>query len=267
MTVNEGQDRGLIDRVTTNHGLMGVLKASGIYIPARKLYHSWYAPRRLRFYSSFVKANELVFDVGANIGTRLTTFLELGARVVAFEPQSRCYGTLLRKYGSHRRVELVHGGMANKEGVGTILLCENDALSSMSGEWIRKVKLSGRFRTLQWGRSEKVRVTTLDKAIQQYGMPAYCKIDVEGYELRVIQGLSRKIPCISYEFNPELREESEAIIEHLMKIGGYEFNYCVGEPTKTELNSWTESGPMISLLRRMRSSHVDIFARCGEAQG
>jgi FkbM family methyltransferase len=263
VTVKEENPAGaFIDRVTTNRNIMAMLKASGMYVPARRLYHSWYAPRRLRFYSSFVKTNDLVFDVGANIGTRLATFLELGAQVVAFEPQSTCFTNLYRRYKSNQKVQVVHAGLDNREGTGTIYLCENDALSSMSEAWIKSVKSSGRFRTLQWGRNEDVRVTTLDGAIERYGMPTYCKIDVEGYELRVIQGLSKGIPCLSFEFNPELQGDAEEIIDHLMRIGAYDFNYCVGEPTRLELTDWAEQGRMVSLLGKIRSSHVDIFARC-----
>jgi len=258
----EDTSEGLIDRVTTNRGLMGVLRASRLYLPARRMYHAWYAPRRLKFYSSFVKANDLVFDVGANIGTRLATFLELGAHVVAFEPQSACFASLSRKYRSDLRVQVVHAGLDNREGVGTIHLCENDALSSMSESWIGSVKSSGRFRALQWGKDEDVRVTTLDRAIEQHGMPTYCKIDVEGYELNVIQGLSKRMPCLSFEFNPELREDAEKIIDHLMRIGAYDFNYCVGEPARLELTDWAQPDRMTSLLRKIRSSHVDVFAKC-----
>lgn len=44
----------------------------------------------LNFYSKFIKADDLVFDIGANIGTRVKIFLKLGANVVAFEPQPDC---------------------------------------------------------------------------------------------------------------------------------------------------------------------------------
>ena len=257
----DGSAEGLIDRVTTSHSLMAVLKASRMYGPARNLYHSWYAPRRLRFYSSFVKRGDLVFDVGANIGTRLATFVDLGARVVAFEPQTLCFAALRRRFESNKRVQVVHAGLGQSEGTGTIRLCENDSLSSMSEAWVRGVKSSRRFGTLQWGRSEEVSMTTLDRAIERYGMPAYCKIDVEGYELNVIRGLSKAIPCLSFEFNMELMSDAEEIVDRLTAIGAYEFNYCVGEPARLELVDWASPGSMTSTLGTVRSGHVDVFAR------
>jgi len=38
-------------------------------------------------YGQVIRHNDLVFDVGANIGFKSALFLGLGARVVAFEPQ------------------------------------------------------------------------------------------------------------------------------------------------------------------------------------
>ena len=253
--------RFFIDRLTTSHRLMATLRASRLYSPLRRLYHSWYAHSRLKFYSSFVNPNDLVFDIGANIGTRLGTFLELGARVVAVEPQTSCLSALNRKYGSNPRVTLVHVGIDDEEGTRTIHLCENDALSSMSDKWIDSVRASGRFGTLQWSRKEAVTVTTLDKMIERFGVPAYCKIDVEGYELHVIQGLSTGIPCLSFEFNPELRGEAEEALSHLSGIGNYLYNYCIGEPSRLELAQWIGADQMISVLNGIGSGHLDIFAK------
>ena len=40
-----------------------------------------------KLYGQFVKPGDLVFNVGANVGTRTQIFVDLGAEVVAFEPQ------------------------------------------------------------------------------------------------------------------------------------------------------------------------------------
>ncbi|MBP8273948.1 MAG: hypothetical protein KAY59_05920, partial [Acidobacteria bacterium] len=46
--------------------------------------------RRAAFYRPFISPSDLVFDVGANLGTHSMCFRALGARVVAFEPQPHC---------------------------------------------------------------------------------------------------------------------------------------------------------------------------------
>jgi hypothetical protein len=46
-----------------------------------------------------------------------------------------------------------------------------------------------------------VPVTTLDDTISKLGVPQHCKIDVEGYELEVLKGLSQAIPTPSFEYH------------------------------------------------------------------
>ena len=43
------------------------------------------ALQQLDFYSQFIKGDDLVFDVGANVGNKTDLFLQLGAKAVAVE--------------------------------------------------------------------------------------------------------------------------------------------------------------------------------------
>jgi FkbM family methyltransferase len=59
---------------------------------------------------------------------------------------------------------------------------------------VRAVRASGRFSEFEWNDELEVPMRTLDELIREYGVPDFCKIDVEGYEFGVIQGLSRPNP-------------------------------------------------------------------------
>jgi hypothetical protein len=48
-------------------------------------------------YAQFVRAGDLCFDIGANIGSRSRVFRALGAHVVAVEPQPASLKTLRRE--------------------------------------------------------------------------------------------------------------------------------------------------------------------------
>jgi hypothetical protein len=48
-----------------------------------------------------------------------------------------------------------------------------------------------------------VNVATLDSLIDEFGVPDYAKIDVEGFDLEVLRGLSRPIPLLSFEYNSQ----------------------------------------------------------------
>ena len=47
--------------------------------------------KQLHFYREFTGPGDLCFDVGANTGNRIDPLLQLGAKVVAVEPQKNCY--------------------------------------------------------------------------------------------------------------------------------------------------------------------------------
>src|SRR5919205_100885 len=57
-------------------------------------------------YARFVKAGDLVFDVGAHVGDRIAAFRRLGARVIACEPNPSLVPTLRRLYGNDAMVML-----------------------------------------------------------------------------------------------------------------------------------------------------------------
>ena len=63
------------------------------------------------FYSQYVKSGQLCFDVGANMGNRTDILLQLGAKVVAVEPQESCCRHLTGKFGNNPNFTLVTKAM------------------------------------------------------------------------------------------------------------------------------------------------------------
>jgi hypothetical protein len=51
-----------------------------------------------------------------------------------------------------------------------------------------------------------VDVITFDSAIEDFGAPDYCKIDVEGWEYEVLSSLNISIPLVSFEYHLSKRE-------------------------------------------------------------
>ena len=66
----------------TSRALAGVIRSL-------RIYHGPDAPRAEMdaLYAQFLKPGDLVFDIGAHIGDRTSSFRRLGAHVVALEPQ------------------------------------------------------------------------------------------------------------------------------------------------------------------------------------
>lgn len=215
------------------------------------------------FYSQFIKTGDLCFDVGANMGNRTRIFLKLGARVVAVEPQPRCARFLLSHFGHEDGFALLKTALGEREGLGEMMISRETALSSLSEEWVRRVRESGRFKDSQWHRRQAVDITTLDRLIQQEGMPAFIKVDVEGYEYPVIKGLMQPVRTLSFEFTPEFMDAACQCIAHLSALGDIRLNYAMGETMVLVLSEWVMPEPMIDILNAQRNSGLfgDVYVR------
>ncbi|AKD58802.1 hypothetical protein SD10_26230 [Spirosoma radiotolerans] len=194
------------------------------------------AGRRKKFYGTLIHPGDLCFDVGANIGNRTAIFLALNARVVAVEPQPACVERLTRRFKD--RITVIAKGLGAQEGELPIHIGSNSTLSSFSEEWIDTVQ--DRFAGYKWTETLTVPVTTLDQLIAAYGVPSFCKIDVEGFELQVLQGLTQPIPMLSLEYAvPEAKNNLVAAIDLLSSLAtDVRFNYSPGESMRMAMPSF-----------------------------
>lgn len=256
---------------------MGILKSllpESIYVSYIKLFNRFKneeihiddeitQEKRKQFYSQFLNANDTVFDVGANYGNRVIPFLNLGCKVIAIEPQEKCNKYLENKFGN--QIQIIKKGLSTKEEIKEFYISNSSTISTFSKDWLDKVK-DGRFKHYEWNKVEKIEMTTLDKVIAEFGKPRFIKIDVEGYELEVIKGLSTSIPYISIEYNvPENTDKSIGCIEHLYNIeNNCKFNYSVGESMQLELKDWLLKDEFITLINTdsfVKTSFGDIYIK------
>ena len=221
-----------------------------------------------RHYAAFVKPGDLCFDVGAHLGDRVRAFTQLGARVVALEPQPRIMAMLRRIHGRHPAVTLIEAAVGAEAGQAILQVSQaNPTLSTLSDQWRRQVAASPRFAGARWQEQVAVPVTTLDALIAAYGRPDFCKIDVEGFEAEVLAGLSQPLPALSFEVIPVARDQAFACLERLATLGPYRFNVSLGErkhlifpewQTREALARWLES-------RGPEDPSGDVYARLGAA--
>lgn len=222
----------------------------------------------LRFYSQFIKKGDLCFDVGANIGDKTEIFLQLGAAVVAVEPQESCWRVLKRRFRNND-VYVVSKALDKCVGSKEFFIDRSHTISSMSRQWIDSVRKSGRFSTHKWNDKMIAETTTLDALIAEYGNPAFCKIDVEGFEFEVLQGLSQPIVAMSFEFVPEYLASVLNCVEHLSKLGEMTFNYCLGDSTDFALSSWADADEIINVLNSLPNELTvqgDVYVRSSSSE-
>lgn len=238
---------------------MGLLRSIAIY------YANPFKLRQMRhFYAQFIQPGDLCFDIGAHVGNRLWVWTKLGARVVGVEPQPRCLQLLRRWYGRHPQVILVGEAVGAKNGQQQLFISErHPTVTTLSKPWIEAVQKVPSFAAVQWAQTVTVNVTTLDDLIARFGEPIFCKIDVEGYELDVLCGLSRPLRALSFEYIPAAKAMAINCIERLQQLGDYEFNWSVGEQHRWRAPQWIDSGALVAWLQGL-SPHAnsgDIYAR------
>lgn len=218
--------------------------------------------KRADFYRQFVRPDDLVFDVGANMGNRAKVFLYLGARVLAVEPQPLCVGVLRHLARRDPRLTLLQKAVGRETGTSIMYVSDAHTLSTLSHEWIERTTASGRFASVRWQRRETVETATLDQLIGAHGVPAFVKIDVEGYEHEVLAGLSAVIPCVSFEFAAENSESTLYCVDRLASFGSYEFQVSPGESMVFCLRQWVSADEIRGLIRGAAiGPDGDVYAR------
>lgn len=202
--------------------------------------------------------NALCFDIGANIGNRTKTFLDLGySHVIAVEPQNDCFAILNDRFKSYPEVTIINKAVSYELGISKIYISTANTISSMDDEFIKTVK-KDRFQNYNWDKEEEINTITLDSLISEYGNPDFIKIDVEGFELNVLKGLSTPVKCISFEYTPELHNKSIMCINRLESVStNYLYNFSLGESLEFVFSEWTNKEILDMWLQNNVSNKKD----------
>jgi len=222
----------------------------------KKLLHYFKEKKKLQFYHQFIQPNNLVFDVGANMGNRTILFLKLGAKVIGFEPQKVCSDYLKSEFIKEKEFTLIEMALGANKGEAQMLISNSHTISTLSEEWVKTTKQSGRFSKHEWKNRQQVQVTTLDNVIEKYGVPAFIKVDVEGYEFEVLSGLTYPIRCISIEFASENIENTFKCIEYMSSLSNVSFQYSAGESLKFSLPTWVSDKDIKCFLTKVTNQNL-----------
>ena len=214
------------------------------------------------------RRKDLIFDLGANHGFKTRVFLELGARVIAVDPDERNQKTLAERFLAYRLrkkpVVVVGKAVSDRNGHETFWISEPGfAMNTLSAKWMEALGNDpARFgRTFEFRGKRQVETITLEQMISTYGLPFYIKIDVEGYEPNVLKGLQTAVPYLSFEVNlPDFRSEGEQCIARLREIAANGvFNCAVGD--RLMFSDWMSHDAFAKAFVEIRETSVEVFWR------
>jgi len=251
----------------TKNSFISLADRVGGYRPVRNLYQRalnrpyWrFRVRRREFFRQFIDPGDLVFDIGANKGEYAEMLLELGARVVAIEPEPTIAKRTRQRFP---QVRVVAAAAGPAPGHGRLRVNRHHALASMSERWVAATSSDA------WTAGHiDVPVVTLDQLIRDHGSPAFAKIDVEGYEAEVLSGLSEPLPQIWFEYQCRLITATHKVLARLAELASYDFNLTQNYPgldTGFLLPAHVTADALLAEIEDLRDQdeliYGDVYAR------
>lgn len=169
-----------------------------------------------------------IFDIGANVGAFTEECLKQypNSEVIVVEPNDMLLKTLKNKF-SNKNVTILNRLVStnNNEEVD-FFIANTNTISTASKDWVNNSRFAN---THRWNEGVKKKTINLDELIKQYGQPDLIKIDVEGYELEVIKGLSTKQKEICFEWAEEQYDKINQTCNYLKLIGYTNFGVIYGD--------------------------------------
>jgi FkbM family methyltransferase len=124
---------------------------------------------------------EVVFDIGANVGQSVTSYVHHfdRAKIFCFEPVSISFSTLKNAFADHPNVHCFKMALSSRKGVGRILMEGSSDMYRIADSTVHSD-----------ARTEDIEMDTLDEFCIQQHIPriSLVKIDTEGHDLEVLKG-------------------------------------------------------------------------------
>lgn len=176
------------------------VKSSIINLIKTLILRNDFEPKMVKLFQTLIKKDDVVIDVGANIGCTSILFGELANQVISFEPSPTTFNLLQQniKQSGLENITLLNSALGSNPGVSEITYAE----SNRSGGFISNKT------TITTGHvTEQIEIEKLDNIIHDLNISKldFMKIDVEGFEKEVIEGARDTInkfqPIIVLELN------------------------------------------------------------------
>ncbi len=165
--------------------------------------------------------NELIFDIGANIGNWSLKNYSSDKQIIAVEAVPETFNKLIQNIGKDKNIICINYAVSNssQEEI-TFYKAKADTLSTLNLDWLTSP--SSRFGGMNYD-IIKCKTITIDNLIEKYGKPNLIKIDTEGGEYICVQSLNQKVDNLCFEWASETNDITFKTLDHLVKLGFNKF--------------------------------------------
>ena len=211
-----------------------------------------------KFYSKIINENHLCFDIGANIGKKSKLFLSTGAKVIAFEPQQECVKNLSILKTKYKKFSFHVVAIDSCEGNKLLNTSNYSEIATFSDDFKNIYKN----KNVIWLDQKMVPTVSLNRIIELYGLPYFCKIDVEGYEFEILSSLNFNIPLIEFEVVAGFKKKAIDTINFLDNKNT-SYNYTLNEQPYFQFKNWTNLKDIINVIKQLPDNqfHINIFVK------
>ena len=140
----------------------------------------------LKLCSKYVKPDSVVFDIGSNIGIHSIYFsnIAVDGRIYSFEPSISTFQLLLNNIKHCKNIVPINTGISDISSLFTFYECDDNALSSLKDT--QRSSIQNRYEVLCFNLDDFIKLFSINRV-------DFVKIDVEGLEYEVLQGMKNAI--------------------------------------------------------------------------
>jgi FkbM family methyltransferase len=194
-------------------------------------------PHLQRAIRHYVAAGDTVYDIGANIGyvsLSLAKRVGSGGKVIAFEPVPQNVEALRQNIAINglSNVRLLEVAASTNAGDAVIRMAENPSTASLV--WHRNDSSAAEFH---------IKTVSIDELVEagELAYPKFVKIDVEGAEGSVLQGMRRTLAAARPVLFVECSEAGREISWPLLRDLGYQCQSAITGKSINEFEHYRHS--------------------------
>lgn len=135
-------------------------------------------------------------------------------------------------------------------------------LNTLEPRWVDALSSSnGRFEQQKVMDTVETDAYSMQDLVVRYGLPDYAKVDVEGHEVSVLQGMSQVPALVSLEFNlPEFANELHESIRLIEdKVPEGRLNFVIEYSRGFELGEWVTPSRFKQIIDEVKPRYLEMF--------